>query len=538
MMVCAGVLHAQQTITLLFTGTKSDNTYQQLDSVVITNTTRSWAETIVYPDTILNISVGVGINEMNNAISEIKTIPNPFNGQTEVSVSLTQSDQVTMQIFDVTGRLFGDYSSILSQGTHLFQINLTTPQTYFLTITTTQGKQTLKILNAGNGKLNSITSKGMTNNVVKVQLKSTTDHPFQLGDRMRYVGYATYNGQVYESQTIEQTQSVSENFVLSFDIRTIPTVITNTVSNITDTTATCGGRVTVDGGEAVTVRGVCWSTNHNPTIADNHTTDGIGTGAFTSSITGLIVETTYYVRAYATNSVGTAYGNEETFATPVWQCGISTMRDVDNNEYETVQLGTQCWMAENLRTTKYADNTIIDLGNTTDTTVAYRYSPNDNADNVADFGYLYNWKAVMHNSSSSDVNPSGVQGICPTGWHVPSAAEFDQMQAWVGSHTYHCGDDTSAIAKSLAFATGWNTSTITCAVGNGQTSNNTTGFSAPSAGYYYGAYNGFGTDAFFCSATEFDSTGVYYRCLYYNNAYVGSYGTSKYYGFSVRCLRD
>lgn len=94
-----------------------------------------------------------------------------------------------------------------------------------------------------------------------------------------------------------------------------PTVTTAAVTGVTTTTANSGGNVTADGGTAVTTRGVCWSTSANPTVADNTTSDGTGTGAFTSSITGLSSETKYYVRAYATNGAGTSYGNERSFTT-------------------------------------------------------------------------------------------------------------------------------------------------------------------------------------------------------------------------------
>ncbi|MCK4304505.1 MAG: PD40 domain-containing protein, partial [Candidatus Eisenbacteria sp.] len=95
----------------------------------------------------------------------------------------------------------------------------------------------------------------------------------------------------------------------------VPTVTTTAVSSITSNSAFSGGNVTSNGGASVTARGVCWSTSANPTTSDNHTSDGTGTGSFTSSITGLSPNTTYHVRAYATNSVGTGYGSEETFTT-------------------------------------------------------------------------------------------------------------------------------------------------------------------------------------------------------------------------------
>ena len=95
----------------------------------------------------------------------------------------------------------------------------------------------------------------------------------------------------------------------------VPTVTTSSVSNITQTSAACGGNVTSNGGATVTARGVCWSTSQNPTVSNSHTTDGSGTGSFTSSITGLTASTTYYVRAYATNSAGTSYGEQKSFTT-------------------------------------------------------------------------------------------------------------------------------------------------------------------------------------------------------------------------------
>jgi len=93
------------------------------------------------------------------------------------------------------------------------------------------------------------------------------------------------------------------------------TVITNAVSAITSSTATCGGNINFDGGTTVTARGICWSTSLTPTISNSKTSDGTGTGSFTSSLTGLAANTTYYVRAYATNSVGTSYGSQLNFTT-------------------------------------------------------------------------------------------------------------------------------------------------------------------------------------------------------------------------------
>ena len=426
-------------------------------------------------------------------------------------------------------------------------------------MTARQNGQTssIKMVCNGGGDGNRIEYQGVVgaNNHLPLQTKSdsrgTTNNPFNFGDLMEYVGYATINGTEAESQRIMQAQGASQTFTLQFTQtqHQLPTVTTNAVSNLTSSSATCGGNVTSNGGATVTARGVCWSTSQNPTVSNSHTTDGIGTGSFTSIITGLIPNTTYLVRAYATNGLGTAYGDPVSFTTTEQTdttgqdgqpCpGAATVTDIDNNTYNTVLIGNQCWMKENLRTTHYANGTSIELGSSPSTTTAYRYSPDNNSSNVSTYGYLYNWKAVMGSSSSSSANPSGVQGICPTGWHVPSDAEWTQLTDYVKSQTqYRCNNSSGNIAKALASTTVWSSSTTTCAVGNNPGTNNATGFSAVPAGYYGGGYNYFGNFAYFWSATEYSDNNASNRNLYYDNAFVRRNLDGKNYGFSVRCLRD
>lgn len=343
-----------------------------------------------------------------------------------------------------------------------------------------------------------------------------------------------------------------------------PVVTTTLVGNVTLNSATCGGNVTDDGGALVSARGVCWSTSHNPTTSDSHTSDGIGLGIFTSSITGLIQQlshsTTYYVRAYATNSAGTAYGNEESFTIPAARpegdslpCpGTPTVTDIDGNIYNTVQIGNQCWMKENLRTTHYADNTEIPEGGSANSnfdshsyTEPYRFVPNNDTSNISSYGYLYNWSAAMHGASSSGANPSGVQGICPTGWHVPSDAEWTQLINYVKSqNAYRCSGNTY-IGKALSSAMGWNSNNEECTIGNDASTNNATGFSALPAGEYYwnvtDHFTYFGDWANFVSSKESGSSpdiafGGY--SLYYNQKSITTdSGYRKDGGYSVRCVR-
>ena len=118
-----------------------------------------------------------------------------------------------------------------------------------------------------------------------------------------------------------------------------PTVTTADVTNIGETTATSGGNVTDDGGAALSARGVCWSTSQNPTISNSHTTDGNGTGSYTSNLTNLTANTTYYVRAYATNEKGTAYGEERSFTTVEIILPSVTTNEVMNINATTASCG-------------------------------------------------------------------------------------------------------------------------------------------------------------------------------------------------------
>ena len=218
--------------------------------------------------------------------------------------------------------------------------------------------------------------------------------------------------------------------------------------------------------------------------------------------------------------------------------------DFDNNIYNTVQIGNQCWMRENLRTTHYANgDTILEGGELLSENQPYRYTPHNDVNTISTFGYRYNWNAVMHGANSSETNPSGVQGICPDGWHVPSIAEWQQLSDYVSSvYAYRCDERESYIAKALASATDWGitNTTFDCVIGNNTEANNATGFSALPAGITAPDFNGFEYCIVFWSATvaDEDYNFSWGRSLFSASATMDVWQRPQYSGFSVRCVRD
>ena len=295
---------------------------------------------------------------------------------------------------------------------------------------------------------------------------------------------------------------------------------TTEATNITSTTATAGGNITDAGGGTITARGICWGTAPNPTIAGNKTSNGSSTGTFTGNLSALTDGTTYYYRAYATNSFGTTYGQEFSFITPV--------TDIEGNMYKTVVIGTKVWMAENLKVTKFNDNTDITFASENVawvvlTGAGYCWYNNDQDFNKPLYGALYNWHAA---SSTS---------ICPTGWHVATDAEYNTLEIALGLPQADVdiwawrGTDHGSKMKS---ATGWNA---------GENGTNTSGFKALPGGYRYysdGEYNGQNSIAYLWTATEHDTDRGWYRRLDGNNAAVYKASTDKRAGKAIRCVKN
>lgn len=244
-----------------------------------------------------------------------------------------------------------------------------------------------------------------------------------------------WDREIYHSQDgIERWPADKGSFGLSIrclsDETALPAITTTPVSNITEISATSGGNITDDGGSVVTTHGVVWSTSEYPTLNDNFTTDGAGTGEFISTMTGLTSSTQYYVRAYATNATGTGYGNQIRFTSGGQPCPDTPTVLYDGQTYHTVLIGNQCWLSENLNVGIMIDGTIEQSNNGT----IEKYCYNNETTNCTLYGGLYQWNEAMQYNTAE-----GSQGICPEGWHIPTDQELKTLEGTVDTQ-YGLGD--------------------------------------------------------------------------------------------------
>ena len=279
----------------------------------------------------------------------------------------------------------------------------------------------------------------------------------------------TYYVRAYSTNSVGTSYSATKPFTTNSKL---PSILTISITNIDLTTVKCSSIIGSDGIGLVQERGVCWSTSPNSKVYNNIATGGAGVGGFKSSITGLIMNTTYYVRAYAIINDYVYYGNEISFNT------MGAVTDIDGNTYRTVTIGTQTWMVDNLKTTKYRDGTIIP--NVTNSwgslTTGAWCDYNNLAANGIKYGHLYNWYAV---------NDS--RNIAPVGWHIPSDAECTILENYLIAHggNYDGTFTGNKLDKSLADTTDWAISTTIGAPGNDLSTNNSSGFNALPAGKIY-----------------------------------------------------
>ncbi len=224
--------------------------------------------------------------------------------------------------------------------------------------------------------------------------------------------------------------------------------------------------------------------------------------------------------------------------------------DFDNYNYAVVQIGTQTWMAENLKTTHYADGTAIPLVtgeiNWSALTVlskAYCWN-NDDIVNKDTYGALYTWAAAMNGTASSTHTPSGIQGACPIGWNLPSDGDWYMLENYLVLNGYNYDGTTVApnrLGKALTTATGWYFYSTYGSVGNTDypAKRNASGFSALPGGKRFssGSFLPLEKYAYWWTATEYDATNAFNRFLNFTYVHLANDNYSKASGYSVRCVK-
>lgn len=273
----------------------------------------------------------------------------------------------------------------------------------------------------------------------------------------------------------------------------------------------------IDIGEGIVSYGHCWSTSPNPTINDFKVTKSGKPGKqvdFTSQLTGLASGTDYYVRAFATTDETTIYSDEISFKT-------TQLMDVEGNIYKTVTIGTQTWMAENLKTTKYRNGDAI--GTTSPATLdisgevspKYQWASNGDDANVKDYGRMYTWFAATDS-----------RNICPAGWHLPTDAEWTTMVTYLG------GVNIAGGKLKEAGVLHWESPNADA--------DNSSGFTAVAAGARnYANFYDFKHQAYFWTATlDLYGNGAYVRTIQPIAGPIYDEAWSQERGYSVRCLKD
>ena len=340
-------LFAQTNYTVTFSANV------EMEKVQVKNLSSGETKMLYSPDNVITLQ--------KNEKTAVETLTDaPFLQQTAqnvVVVSLEKSSQLNLTLYSANGNVVTRYSNIVNAGQTAFQVGATAG-TYVLVATSDNHSASQKISVTKNSQIGII-------EVAKSEpvtfLKSIDDMiTFDEGDKFEFTGY-------YYNQTDLKTAVITANKTITFSFTkvTAPTVSTVQATNITTDAATVGGNVTKDNGTTVTERGVCWSTKSNPTISDNKKVSGKGTGSFSVSLSSLAEETTYYVRAYAVNSIGIEYGNEITFTTKKVIIGaIKFAFSVSKNKKVYFSKGNLQYKRSS-NTWKFAENQYDTIGNVT-----------------------------------------------------------------------------------------------------------------------------------------------------------------------------
>jgi uncharacterized protein (TIGR02145 family) len=328
------------------------------------------------------------------------------------------------------------------------------------------------------------------------------------------------------------------------DVTSVAT--TGELTEVTTTSAKCSGSVLSAASSQVIDCGICWSNTPDPTINGNAASSLKNAGSFTCKLTDLMPDITYHVRAYAVTAEGTEYGKTILLTTPNetgsllstlnTELSYEKVTDIENNEYHTIVIGTQTWMVENLRVTKFRNGEIIP--NVTDntkwtklkTSAQCTYNNNSEANSIRKYGRLYNYYAVKD-----------TRNIAPEGWHVATTADWASLITYINNNK----GVAKSVAQAMATKTDWAESQFLGATGaldleTYMNVNNTSGLAALPCGLRadYGQFSSVGVYCAWWIPNEIEGNNAGFRSLNNYGAIVGENYYNQTYGLSVRCVKD
>ncbi len=217
-LILLGIGVFSQEFSVNFTGRLNGSQYQRIDSVKITDVTRNWTETLVYPDTVIVVNATVNVSDAEmSAVGFEQNVPNPFDCYTSVELAISQAENVKLQLLDAAGKQCADLNVALNAGSHRFEITASKPQAYILKAIAGAKTYSVRMINVGSCGVDGIKYGGYAG----LNAKLTTENEFVVGDDMEFVGYATIAGNVVESEIVSMQLRQSQDVVLEFRSETV-----------------------------------------------------------------------------------------------------------------------------------------------------------------------------------------------------------------------------------------------------------------------------------------------------------------------------
>lgn len=506
-----------QTISLTFTAT-FNGSYQPLDSIHVANLTQGGDTTLYGSDTVLVLEHGIGIGDMlsghTGQMILYPPIPNPVTHTATIMVFLPQETMVTLRAHDMPGRELATHRQFLPAGYHTFSFTPGREACYLLSVEASGQQQVQKLISLNGSGSHAVITHSGTRGVLNTMRGSLAGFPWAPGDQLRFIGYSATGADTIDDNP-GQSNSYTFQMISTVSPPTAQFSVSDTLISINDTVQFTD----LSSGNPASWKWYFGDGDSSMQQTPSHIYNQLGMYTITlivSNIAGGDTLTKQNLITVATSGSGCP--------------GI--VSDINGNVYNTILIGTQCWMKENLKVRNYKNGTAIPLVTNYSTwmslsTGARCWNNNDSASYAAIYGSLYNWSAVV------DAN-----GLCPSGWHVPTDLEWKTLEMHLGmsqaqaDSTGYRGNSEGSKLKE-AGTIHWNSPNT------GAT--NSSGFTAVPGGYCYNSVGGFvgiGAVGWYWTASPGSASTAWQRGLQSNNIKVCRDDDYRTDGISVRCVRD